>query len=123
VPELDEYLRERERGRGRVDDDGPSRERALLARAVEEIKDNTSRLAFRQRDKIQRLAHMWRVRRFDATEVIRNRGRAADDAWQRLVAEPSIHAVSAFLMEDDKQDQYAMVGNGPTPVFSAAVAG
>jgi adenylate dimethylallyltransferase (cytokinin synthase) len=116
VPELDAYLR----ARGGVDD-GPERERMLLARAVEEIKYNTSRLASRQSDKIQSLTHMWHVRRLDATEVILKRGRAADDAWQRLVAEPSIHAVSAFLMEDDQQDQYAMVGNAP--VFAAAVAG
>jgi adenylate dimethylallyltransferase (cytokinin synthase) len=108
VPELDEYLR--------ASTAGDERER-LLARAVEEIKDNTFRLACRQRDKIQRLASMWpRVHCVDATEVFLNRGRDADEAWQRLVAEPSIDAVGAFLQEDQAEYSSRMVKDSPVIV-------
>jgi adenylate dimethylallyltransferase (cytokinin synthase) len=100
VPELDAYLR--------ASTAGDERER-LLARAVQEIKDNTFRLACRQRDKIQRLASMWpRVHCVDATEVFINRGRDADEAWQQLVAAPSIDTVGAFLQED--QAEYSSSG-------------
>ncbi|CAD6215125.1 unnamed protein product [Miscanthus lutarioriparius] len=97
VPELDAYLRAR--GLGDVSDEQRAR---MLAAAVDEIKANTSRLALRQRGKIQRLARMWRVRRVDATEVFLKRGHAADEAWQRLVAAPCIDAVRSFLLEDQE---------------------
>ncbi|TVU44453.1 hypothetical protein EJB05_03896, partial [Eragrostis curvula] len=112
VPELDAYLRSHSL------DDG-ERER-LLAAAVEEIKDNTFRLACRQRGKIQRLARMWRVRRVDATEVFLKRGLAADEAWQRLVAAPSMDAVRAFLLED--QEYNSMVAAAKGSVFATAAA-
>lgn len=97
VPELDAYLRAR--GLGDVSDEQRAR---MLAAAVDEIKANTSRLALRQRGKIQRLARMWRVRRVEATEVFLKRGHAADEAWQRLVAAPCIDAVRSFLLEDQE---------------------
>ncbi|CAD6207254.1 unnamed protein product [Miscanthus lutarioriparius] len=97
VPELDAYLRSR--GLGDVSDEQRAR---MLAAAVDEIKANTSRLALRQRGKIQRLARMWRVRRVDATEVFLKRGHAAAEAWQRLAAGPCIDAVRSFLQEDQE---------------------
>ncbi|CAN6322204.1 unnamed protein product [Urochloa humidicola] len=115
VPELDAYLRSRA-GAGAGDE-----ERArMLAAAVDEIKANTSRLAFRQRGKIQRLARMWRVRRVDATEVFLKRGHAADEAWERLVAAPSFNAVRSFLLED--QEYSAMVKASMFHSTAAAVA-
>jgi adenylate isopentenyltransferase (cytokinin synthase) len=115
VPELDAYLRSR--GLEDVDDDERAR---MLAAAVDEIKANTSRLAFRQRGKIQRLARMWRVRRVDATEVFLKRGHAADEAWQRLVAAPCIDAVRSFLLED--QEYSTMVTAAKASIFASTAA-
>ena len=115
VPELDAYLRSR--GLEHVDDDERAR---MLAAAVDEIKANTSRLAFRQRGKIQRLARMWRVRRVDATEVFLKRGHAADEAWQRLVAAPCIDAVRSFLLED--QEYSSMVTAAKASIFASTAA-
>ena len=116
VPELDAYLRARGRGHGHHHDQ-------MLAAALHEIKANTSRLAVRQRGKIQRLERMWRVRRVDATEVFLKRGLAADEAWQRLVAAPCIDAVRSFLLED--QQEYSSMGTAgamlPAAVAAAAV--
>ncbi|KAL6894315.1 hypothetical protein ACP4OV_008413 [Aristida adscensionis] len=116
VPELDAYLRSR--GAAGVGDDDRAR---MLAAAVDEIKANTSRLAFRQRGKIQRLARMWRVRRVDATEVFMKRGLAADEAWQRLVAAPCIDAVRSFLLEDQDYSS-SMVTAAKASVFASTAA-
>ncbi|CAN6297323.1 unnamed protein product [Urochloa humidicola] len=116
VPELDAYLRSR--GLAGVGDE--ERER-LLAAAVDEIKANTSRLAFRQRAKIQRLARMWRVRRVDATEVFLKRGHAADEAWERLVAAPCIDAVHSFLLEDQEYSS-SMVTAAKASIFHSTAA-
>ncbi|XP_062212794.1 adenylate isopentenyltransferase 5, chloroplastic-like [Phragmites australis] len=111
VPELDAYLRSRGLD---VDEDERAR---MLDAAVNEIKANTSRLACRQRGKIQRLAHMWRVRRVDATEVFLKRGHEADEAWQRLVAAPCIDAVRSFLLEDQKYS--SMVTAAKASIFTS----
>ncbi|KAF7068536.1 hypothetical protein CFC21_074277 [Triticum aestivum] len=110
VPELDAYLR----STGAGEDERAS----MLAAAVDEIKANTSRLACRQRGKIQRLARMWRVRRVDATEVFLKSGAAADEAWQRLVAAPCIDAVRSFLLEDQECSMVAAAGKAS--VFASA---
>ncbi|KAJ1293051.1 hypothetical protein BS78_01G038800 [Paspalum vaginatum] len=115
VPELDAYLR----ARGvHVGDDERAR---LLTAAIDEIKANTSRLAHRQRGKIQRLARMWRVRRVDATEVFLKRGHAADEAWKRLVAAPSIDAVGSFLL-GDQQEYGGMVTAAKASIFASTAA-
>uniref|UniRef100_A0A0E0LIH1 adenylate dimethylallyltransferase (ADP/ATP-dependent) n=1 Tax=Oryza punctata TaxID=4537 RepID=A0A0E0LIH1_ORYPU len=93
VPELDAYLRSCSCTAA-----GDEEERArLLANAIEDIKANTRRLSCRQRAKIERLYRLWRVRRVDATEAFRRRGDAADEAWERHVAAPSIDTVRSFL--------------------------
>ncbi|KAG8061300.1 hypothetical protein GUJ93_ZPchr0003g17241 [Zizania palustris] len=117
VPELDVYLRSR--GLDAEDDEERAR---MLAAAVEEIKWNTFRLACRQRGKIQRLAHMWRVRRVDATDVFQKRGPAADEAWQRLVAAPCIDAVRSFLFDNQECSSSSMVAAGKPSVFASTVA-
>jgi adenylate dimethylallyltransferase (cytokinin synthase) len=96
VPELDAYLRW---CAGGGDDD--ERARRMLSDAIEKIKSNTYLLACRQRTKIRRLAKLWRVVRVDATEVFRRWGFASDEAWRRLVAEPCVDVVRAFLNNDD----------------------
>jgi adenylate dimethylallyltransferase (cytokinin synthase) len=96
VPELDAYLRW-SGGSGGEDE----RARRMLANAIEDIKSNTYVLACRQRAKIEQLTRLWRIVRVDATEVLRRRGIAAGEAWQRLVAAPCIDAVRAFLNDDE----------------------
>ncbi|XP_051177553.1 adenylate isopentenyltransferase 5, chloroplastic [Lolium perenne] len=110
APELDAYLRSTGAGEDERE--------LMLAAAIDEIKANTSRLACRQRGKIQRLARMWRVRRVDATEVFLKRGAAADEAWQRLVAAPCIDAVRSFLNEDQECSMVAAAGKAS--VFASA---
>jgi adenylate isopentenyltransferase (cytokinin synthase) len=110
APELDGYLRSTGAGEDERE--------LMLAAAIEDIKTNTSRLACRQRGKIQRLARMWRVRRVDATEVFLKSGAAADEAWQRLVAVPCIDAVRSFLNEDQECSMVAAAGKAS--VFASA---
>jgi adenylate dimethylallyltransferase (cytokinin synthase) len=97
VPELDAYLRWSGGSSGEDE-----RARLMLADAIEDIKSNTYVLACRQSAKIEDLARLWRVVRVDATEVLRRRGLAAEEAWQRLVAAPCIDTVRAFLNDDDE---------------------
>ncbi|XP_051118811.1 adenylate isopentenyltransferase 3, chloroplastic [Andrographis paniculata] len=77
----------------------------ILAEAIDLVKMNTSRLAFRQLEKIHRLRRIrgWRMHRLDATEVFMKRGGAeeAAAAWERAVAGPGAAVVSRFLYEMD----------------------
>lgn len=92
VPEFDKYFRQEQFL------DPKSRSR-VLQEAINEIKDNTCKLACRQLGKIHRLRNRkgWSLHRIDATEVHRKRGKEADLAWQRLVAGPSAAIVDRFL--------------------------
>ncbi|KAF3957513.1 hypothetical protein CMV_017484 [Castanea mollissima] len=95
VPELDQYLR--------VGVKADERTRArLLKIAISKIKENTCLLAWRQLQKIQRLQNQceWDMHRLDATGVFLNRGKGADEAWNKLVAEPSSNIVRKFLYKD-----------------------
>uniref|UniRef100_J3MJF2 Adenylate isopentenyltransferase n=1 Tax=Oryza brachyantha TaxID=4533 RepID=J3MJF2_ORYBR len=67
---------------------------------AEDFRREASRAAG-ARAKIQRLDRLWRVRRVDATEALRRRGVASDEAWERHVAAPSIDAVRSFLHGGD----------------------
>lgn len=127
VPEMDRYFREE------MSADDAARER-LLKEAIEEIKENTRKLACCQLQKIRRLARSgWEVHRLDATEVFRRRGAAADDAWERLVAGPGVEIVRRFLCESEEaglRGQSAVVGNcsanatmGAAMAAAVAVAG
>ncbi|XP_008665655.1 adenylate isopentenyltransferase 5, chloroplastic [Zea mays] len=119
VPEMDAYLRAG--GHGDGDGDEQEQRARMLAAALDEIKVNTSRLALRQRGKIQRLARMWRVRRVDATEVFLKRGHAADEAWQRLVAAPCIDAVRSFLLEEQEYSSSMVTASMFASTAAAAV--
>ncbi|CAA6675392.1 unnamed protein product [Spirodela intermedia] len=117
VPEMDRYFRDE------MSADGAARER-LLKEAIEEIKENTRKLASRSG---------WEVHRLDATEVFRRRGAAADDAWDRLVAAPGVEIVRRFLCESEEavlRGQSTAVGNcsvkatmGAAMAAAVAVAG
>ncbi|KAJ4727510.1 Adenylate isopentenyltransferase [Melia azedarach] len=92
VPEFDLYFR--------VEPYLDKENRAkMLKEAIQEIKDNTCKLACRQLEKIRRLRNIkgWNINRLDATEVLRKRGKAADEAWKKLVAGPSTTIVAEFL--------------------------
>ncbi|TXG63606.1 hypothetical protein EZV62_010600 [Acer yangbiense] len=73
----------------------------LLREAIQEIKKNTCKLACRQLEKIHRLRNIkgWNIHRLDATEVFLRRGKAADEAWTKLVAGPSTALVTKFLID------------------------
>ncbi|KAH7577511.1 hypothetical protein JRO89_XS01G0260700 [Xanthoceras sorbifolium] len=94
VPEFDLYFRVEpfldEENRGK-----------LLKEAIQEVKNNTCKLAYRQWKKIRRLKNTkgWNIHRLDATEVLRTRGKAADEAWEKLVAGPSTALVAKFLLD------------------------
>ncbi|KAB2600502.1 adenylate isopentenyltransferase [Pyrus ussuriensis x Pyrus communis] len=78
VPEFDKYFRY-----GLfLDEETRAR---LLQQAVDEIKDNTCKLAW------------WNLHPLDATEVFRKRGEEADEAWKKLVSGPSAMFVGQFL--------------------------
>lgn len=96
VPEFDEYFRRE----AFLDEE--EREK-LLERAISEVKLNTCKLARKQLGKIHRLRNVkrWEIHRLDATPVFRKRGREADEAWRKLVAEPSAMIVARFLSGSD----------------------
>lgn len=92
VPEFDLYFR----AEPYLDTENRAK---MLKEAIQEIKDNTCKLACRQLEKIRRLRNIkgWNINRLDATEVLRKRGKAADEAWKKLVAGPSTTIVAEFL--------------------------
>ncbi|BAT00603.1 adenylate isopentenyltransferase 3, chloroplastic [Oryza sativa Japonica Group] len=121
VPELDAYLRSCAAA-------GGEEERArLLANAIEDIKANTRWLSCRQRAKIVRLDRLWRIRRVDATEAFRRRGGAANEAWERHVAAPSIDTVRSFLHGEFTTAAETTAAPVPPPpflpMFALAAAG
>lgn len=116
VPELDRYLRKEPFL------DQSSRAR-LLQEAVNEIKDNTCKLACRQLGKIQRLRSKkgWRLHHLDATEVFRKRGKDADVAWEKLVAGPSKDIVGQFLYSNSVSSADVAAANIPAIRVPAAM--
>ncbi|KAL0367602.1 UNVERIFIED_CONTAM: Adenylate isopentenyltransferase 5, chloroplastic [Sesamum radiatum] len=92
VPEMDEFLR----SQGLVD--GETRAKLLKA-AINEIKMNTCQLACRQVEKILKMREEfgWHIHRLNATEVFLRCGGDAEDAWERLVLEPSTNIVARFI--------------------------
>ncbi|KAL0367604.1 UNVERIFIED_CONTAM: Adenylate isopentenyltransferase 5, chloroplastic [Sesamum radiatum] len=92
VPEMDEFFR----SQGLVN--GETRAKLLKA-AINEIKMNTCKLACRQVEKILKMREEfgWHIHRLNATEVFLRRGGDAEDAWERLVLEPSTNIVARFI--------------------------
>ncbi|KAG6575015.1 Adenylate isopentenyltransferase 5, chloroplastic, partial [Cucurbita argyrosperma subsp. sororia] len=99
VPELDAFLRAEMDSA--TDDKARSR---ILKAAILKIKENSIKLALRQRQKIHRLQSKWgwNLHRIDATEVFLQHGGGeySDHAWEALVAEPSSIIVDQFLCEN-----------------------
>ncbi|KAK7270256.1 hypothetical protein RIF29_23269 [Crotalaria pallida] len=92
VPEFDEYFRRE----AFVDEET---KQSLLEDAINEMKVNTCKLAMKQLGKIHRLKNIkrWKIHRLDATPVFRKQGQEANEAWKKLVAEPSAMIVANFL--------------------------
>ncbi|KAI6674725.1 hypothetical protein NL676_002631 [Syzygium grande] len=93
VPELDLFFRTEKF----LDRQARAR---LLEEGIEEIKNNTRKLACRQLEKIHQLRNLkgWNLHRMDVTEVFRKHGKAeADEAWEELAAGPSTLIVAEFL--------------------------
>lgn len=118
VPELHDYLR--------AERDGADERilTILLELAISKIKDNTCRLALRQLEKIRRLRNKWNwnLRRLDATGAFLTDGGNSDDAWQKLVLEPSSRIVDQFLCDDSRRITTAIATPEPVPRAVAAVS-
>lgn len=99
VPELHDYLR--------AERDGADERTltVLLQLAISKIKDNTCRLALRQRHKIRSLREKWNwnLRRLEATGAFLTYGKNSDGAWDKLVVEPSSMIVEQFLYDDNRR--------------------
>lgn len=95
VPEFDTYFR----AEPFLDEESRA---MLLKNAIQEIKNNTCKMARRQLEKIHRLRNVkkWKIHRLDATEVFYRKGKEADEAWEELVAGPSTEIVAQFLYSD-----------------------
>ncbi|KAF7804766.1 adenylate isopentenyltransferase 3, chloroplastic [Senna tora] len=113
VPEFDEYFRKEW-----LIGDEERRER-LVREAVRQVKENTCKLARRQLGKIQRLRNVkrWKIHRIDATPVFRKRGEEADEAWKKMVADPSAMIVAKFLYNFSTPN----VGGGGLRLSSSAL--
>ncbi|KAI4345564.1 hypothetical protein L6164_012672 [Bauhinia variegata] len=94
VPELDQFLRTEATA------DERTRKR-LLEDAISRIKVNNCVLARRQLQKILRLYRIWEwnMHRLDATEVFKETGEEAEEAWGKLLAR-SRRIVGDFLHEE-----------------------
>lgn len=95
VPEFDEYFRYEKLMR----DEGMKRR--VIEEAVNEMKENTWRLARKQVGRIERLRNVkrWKIQRVDATSVFRKKGEEAEEAWKKVVAEPCALVVARFLYD------------------------
>lgn len=121
VPEMDQFLRAEE---GSVDEKTLAR---LLVEAIDKIKDNTCKLGGRQLQKIHRLRDVWgwNLHRLDATEVFLKRGREANQAWEKLVLEPSEAIVRQLVTREDYMTTISTpltAATITTAVMGAAVA-
>ncbi|KAJ0242859.1 Adenylate isopentenyltransferase 1 [Hirschfeldia incana] len=79
--------------------------RAAYDKAVEDIKENTLRLARRQVWKIEKLREAgWDIKRVDATAsfraVMSSSSREWREIWEEQVLEPSVKIVNRLLVED-----------------------
>ncbi|CAA2995938.1 adenylate isopentenyltransferase 3, chloroplastic-like [Olea europaea var. sylvestris] len=116
VPEFDRYFRDESSS------NGETRAR-ILEEAINMVKFNTSKLACRQVEKIYRLKDVkgWEVHRIDATDVFRKQGKEANEAWENMVAGPSIAIVSRFLYNFGPME-YRNLRAMRAPLMETAVA-
>ncbi|ESQ28424.1 hypothetical protein EUTSA_v10019632mg [Eutrema salsugineum] len=106
VPEFDGYFKmyPPENKKGKWD---PAK-KAAYDKAVEDIKENTLRLAKRQIGKIEKLRDAgWEIKRVDATASFRavmmsspEKRREWREIWEEQVLEPSVKIVNQLLVDD-----------------------
>ncbi|KAL6650687.1 hypothetical protein ACP70R_009612 [Stipagrostis hirtigluma subsp. patula] len=122
LPEMHAYLAAEREGAA-----GEAELGVMLARALREIKGNTSLLAGAQVEKIRRLSTLdgWDVRRVDVTPVF---ARMADGAachketWDTLVWEPCEEMVRSFLEAPAVPSALAAGGDGRDAGVAAPAA-
>ncbi|XP_073525670.1 uncharacterized protein [Phyllobates terribilis] len=104
VPEMEEFLQAE---RDNVDEETLTE---LLNEAIEQIKDNTYKLACKQLHKIHRLRDFWGwdLNRINATEVLKKQGSEANEAWEEMVVGPSMVIVDHFLNRVEPKFHVAM---------------
>lgn len=95
VPEFDSYFRYK----SLLDEETQDK---LLQDAISKVKDHTCRLALRQLGKIQRLKNVkgWKIHQLDATEAFTKQGKESEEAWNKLVAAPSMAIIENFLHQN-----------------------
>ncbi|KFK41258.1 hypothetical protein AALP_AA2G106200 [Arabis alpina] len=97
VPEFDEYFKTVEKREF---------DKTAYDKAVDDIKENTLRLAKRQIRKIEKLRDAgWEIKRVDATTSFKAvlmsfEGRRRREIWEMDVLEPSVKIVNRFLVKD-----------------------
>ncbi|KAL2468406.1 Adenylate isopentenyltransferase 3 [Forsythia ovata] len=108
--ELDEYFRDEKE----MDE---TTKKHVLESSIQEIKDNTGKLASRQLEKIKQLRDKlkWKIHHIDATSVFQIRlkeeadddgcGKEVNDAWMKLVMHPCMDILTDFLKENRKIDE------------------
>ncbi|GAB2266478.1 hypothetical protein Dimus_001486 [Dionaea muscipula] len=108
VPEMDRFLR----AEGNADAETLVQ---LLNEAIDDVKDNTYKLAVRQLQKIHRLRDFWgwKLHHLDATEVFLNHGEEAEQSWKRLVLDPSTKIVGQFLHQDTRLGNISPAARAP----------
>ena len=69
------------------------------AHFLHEMKENTYKLACRQLEKIYRLRDVkgWNIHRLGASQVFKKNDKESDEAWNELVAGPSVAIVGQSL--------------------------
>ncbi|KAL2230810.1 UNVERIFIED_CONTAM: Adenylate isopentenyltransferase 5, chloroplastic [Sesamum indicum] len=75
----------------------------LLKAAINEIKMNTCKLACCQVEQILRMREefRWQIHRLNATEVFLRCGGDSNEAWEKLVLEPSTKIVARFICKEN----------------------
>ncbi|XP_022989507.1 adenylate isopentenyltransferase 5, chloroplastic-like [Cucurbita maxima] len=93
--ELDKYFKAERNGEQLYRDD-------LLKLAIQEIKDNTCKLALCQFQKLHRLRDElgWKLHQVDATAVYEKSGEEAVNEWMNAIVKPSRAIIKDFLEEN-----------------------
>ncbi|KAL1351460.1 hypothetical protein HN51_015386 [Arachis hypogaea] len=99
VPEFDMFFR----SEGTTWDERTKQR--LFDEAIRGVKKNTCTLACKQFERIERLRNVkrWNMQRVCATRVFEMHGNGddeADEAWRKIVAEPSARLVAQFLYNE-----------------------
>ncbi|KAL2230825.1 UNVERIFIED_CONTAM: hypothetical protein Sindi_1676900 [Sesamum indicum] len=99
--------------------DGETRAKLLKA-AIDEIKTNTCKLACRQVETILRMREEfgWQIHRLNAIGVFLRHGGDANEAWEKLVLEPSMNIAmkraTMFVLGSSTNSSHASLASPPS---------